>query len=72
MKTKNRNNASKWSRVINIIAIVMTIYLFIESVFSKQIISSGYFIYSAILGGVMVMIGILSIMMYYITKHKSK
>jgi len=72
MKMKNKDNVTKWSRAINFMAIIIAIYLFIESVFSKQIINSGYFFYSAILGVLMIIVGILSFIMYYITKRKSK
>jgi len=55
-----------------IMVILMVIYLLVGSVFHDEIKDSGYLIYFTILGFIVLTLGFVSLIAYYISKKKSK
>ena len=51
-------------------AVIMPVLLLISSVFNDELLKSGYYIYFAIFGVIILIFGALSVILYYISKKK--
>jgi Mg2+ and Co2+ transporter CorA len=61
---------NKSTKFLSVMAVLMPAILLISSVFNDELVKSGYYIYFAIFGVIILILGALSVILYYISKKR--
>lgn len=67
---ENQTKMNKSTKFMSVMAVLMPIILLISSVFNDELLKSGYYVYFAIFGTIILILGALSIILYYISKKR--
>lgn len=69
---KNLTKMNKSTKFLSVMALLMPVILLISSVFNDELLKSGYYIYFAIFGVIILTLGALSVILYYISKKRKQ
>jgi uncharacterized membrane protein len=72
LKLIDINNETTWLKRTTVMIIFMAIDLFLSSIFNDEILESGYYVYFAILGSIITIMGVASLIIYQIAKRRNE
>ena len=62
----------KTSKFLNVMLVIMTIIFLSYNVFKEELLKSNYYNYFAVVGIIVILLGFVSVILYYISKKKHK